>query len=346
MAFIFADPCTGYSLMADTVRRGWTVTNDSENLASVVGRWGEKCMRVNSSTLTKSFPIATGKMIFHVAIKIDSANSNAEDSILEFCNNSGADICLRVGITNANAIRVYDKDGSTASTGTAAQWTRGAWHSLAVEADIGNNSGTVKVWFDKFNAGDSPDLSLTGVNMRPSSSARCDQVRLKNNGNCAMFIQDILLYDLSGSGAWSAYLGDMRIRTLLPSGAGSATNWTASAGSNYQCVDDAMSAVDDGDSTYVAAASGAGADLYALANLPSGVTGIVGVVAESTMRKTDAGDPGTLKQRMRASSTNVDSGAIAPSTSYETFQHFRADVPGGTGWTESDVNGLEIGQTL
>jgi hypothetical protein len=344
MAFIFADPGNGYSTMADAARRGWSYTNGGSPISSA-GRWGDKCMRIASQSLARPFAVAAGKIILHYAVYVDPG-SVAGEELMRFYNNSGADLCLRVGITAANAIQITDQSGSVVHTGTAGVFTRGAWHVLAVEAEIGASSGTVRVWFDVSNAGDPPTISLSSIDMQSSGSARCDVIRLQNNGNAECFAQDVMIYDTSGSGDWAAYLGDKRIRTLLPSGAGGSTSWTPSAGSNYQCVDDVMTAADDADSTYVSAVSGDGADLYAFANLPSGTTGIVGVILESTLRKTDAGDPGTLKQRMRESSTNVDSAALVPSTAYETFQHFSVDVPGGTGWTEADVNALEAGHTL
>jgi hypothetical protein len=293
--------------------------------------------------MTRGFAVTAGKIFIQFAFKLEGLNTGA---LVQPLNNSGANPAAQLEVSAAGALIVKDRN-ATAYTSAAGLVVPNVWYSCAMRIDVGNATGSFDVWLNVPSSGGSATFSGTGDFKGGGTTAKCDAVKFIATG-VNWRVQDILVYDDQGGGTWASYLGDKRIRALLPDG-DSSTGWTPdSGGNNYSRVNDTFGSpyVANGDSSYVKATSGAGADLYTFANLPSGTGGIVGVVLEQEMRKTDAGDPGAVTQRMRASSTNVDGSAINTTTTYQIYQHFSKDVPGSTGWSESDVNGLLAGQVI
>ena len=346
MSFIFADPVCGYTTVADSAKRGWNVSGNT--LAA--GRFGLQAFRMTNSAnwLFKAFPATAGRIIVQFSIKFDAHISASK--FFRIWNNSGAEICLELGVSAADALQVYNAAGTLVATTAGGLLAPDRWNTIAVEAQIGSSTGTVKVWVNQPSSGATPIVNLAGIDLTDTSGAGADTVdwMLQSVGGAPFWnLSEVLIYDTSGPAPMNAYLGDKRLHVLLPNGAGSATAWTQfpASTSNFDKVDDPITAAPDADATYNGATTGAGADLYAFGDLPAGTTGIVGVVEEAELRKTDAGVI-SPQLRMRANATNLDSAAISPFETYTKHQHFSADVPGGTGWTEANVNGMEAGQVI
>lgn len=346
MSFIFADPICGYTVITDATRRGWQISGPSLG----AGRFGLQSFRnANSANLIrKAFPAVSGRIFVQFAIWVDP--HSAASKIFQIFNNSGANVCMELGISAADALQVYDANGTVVATTSGGSVAVSRWNTIAIEAEIGSASGILKVWLNQPSSVATPVVNLSSIDLDDGALAGADMVgwfiqAVSTAPN--YYLSEVLIYDSSGAAPWNAYLGDKRQHVLLPNGAGSSTTWTQTpgSGSNFDKLDDPISALPDDDATYVQGAAGAGADLYAYGNLPAGTVGIVGVVLEADMKKTDAGAISPLL-RMRENATNVDSAALSPSTTYGKYQHFSADVPGGSGWSEAEVNALEAGQVV
>jgi hypothetical protein len=132
-------------------------------------------------------------------------------------------------------------------------------------------------------------------------------------------------------------LGDTGVYFLPADGVGTDDDFTPSAGSNYQCADEIGP---DEDTTYNESDGTAGhRDSFACDDI-SGVT----VLAVGTLvraRKTDTGDATILVGAVHSGS-ETQSSAKALTEQYLTKINFLEDVPGGAGWTGTQVSAAEI----
>ena len=132
----------------------------------------------------------------------------------------------------------------------------------------------------------------------------------------------------------------MPTETLRPNGAGDATGLTASAGSNYQCVDEVTA---NGDTDYVyGTTAGPVVDYYALDDtaLTTETVDSVDVILESKVSaNATSGDRSQPGVRLSGSDTNGTLSSLT--TSYVARQSPALVRPGGGSWAVSDLNGLQ-----
>jgi hypothetical protein len=343
MTFILADPFASYSSVSDMTKGGWTgATGTGTTWQTTGGRFGLGARRLAGGTpeSSRSFPAASGNVIVSFDLFFEASVDTTK--FMQFFNDSGAALCLEIANSAADALRVYNAAGTLIHTGTAGVLSRGIWHRMEIEAQIGSAAGVVKVWLDGVLL-----ANLAGVDLTDGSAAGCDRIMWTNvSTSMPWLFGSVIVSDTSGAAPWNAALGDKRMYCLLPTG-NSSVAWTPNAGANYQTQDDAIPGVSDGDTTYVehTAASDA-VDLYDFADLPAGIVGIVGVIVDLEARKTDAGGlpgGGSLKARIKHSATTADSSAFTLTTSYARYQHCFVDVPGGAGWTKAQVDAALAG---
>jgi hypothetical protein len=133
---------------------------------------------------------------------------------------------------------------------------------------------------------------------------------------------------------------------LLVNAAGALANWTPSAGSNFQNVDDA--GANDGDATFNYVTASGVKDALAIANTVAGTTVPAGfviksVVAGAIVRKSDAGFDSQIKLGIRDGSANESLGSAQtlPTTYGYKRQRFTT-TPLGAAWSEAAVDGTQI----
>lgn len=225
------------------------------------------------------------------------------------------------------------RNGTVLATGTT-QLTLNVWYYLQFKVVIDPTVGSYDLKIDGVS-----ELTASGVNTRASANSSADHYFF-GSINAATGAGDVSQFDdfYLVDGAVGTYLGDVRVDSVFPSGAGSSTQWTPSAGSNFQCVDEASP---NDDTDFVSDGTVGHKDYYAHTAL-SGTASVFGVGAFYRHRKDDAGSRQT-RANLKLSGTTSTGTTRTESTSYVSdFDHFE-DKPGGTGWTISDVNSTEIG---
>lgn len=210
----------------------------------------------------------------------------------------------------------------------------GQWYYIELKVFTNDSTGTVEV---KVNG--STWLNLTSQDTQPGSNAYHDAVRIGQTNATSRF-DDMYVLDGSGS-ANNDFLGNRKVVALDPDGAGAATDWTPSAGSNYQNVDDGDEV--DEDTTYNETSSDADDDLYTYDNLP-GVTASVDGIQMTTETRVTAGSM-DLSNLIRTGSTIYPGSAdTITSTSYVTSTRVEEEDPDtAAAWTPSGVNGAQFG---
>lgn len=336
MAFIFADPFASYTLPADMAKSSWGV--GIVTFTPTGGRFGLGAANFtggSSKFLDKSFPAAIGSFIISFDAKFAMSGSG---DILEFYNNSGVTQCARLDITPADAVQIRNVSGAVAATSAASAISRTVWHRIEIKIQIGDDTGDVEVWVDGASV-----LTASGIDFDGGALAGCDRIRFFNdNGGFVWDMGSPIISDTSGLAPWNVELGDKRMYVLLPTADDTPLQWTPNVGLNFDTVNDPIPAVSDGDSTYVQHSAASDAiDLYGYADLPVGIVGIIGVIVDIEARKTDAGalpGGGSLRAQIKHSASTTDGALYTLTTDYMCHQHMFPDVPGGSGWTKTQVD--------
>lgn len=133
----------------------------------------------------------------------------------------------------------------------------------------------------------------------------------------------------------------MAVEILYPNGSGDYSDWTASAGNAWDCVDDTSGSPDD-DSTYISklidAAYTSAYNLTAPSVIVSGDT-INSITVYFRAKVT--GSTGNVKPGLVRASSLTTGTSTALSTSYATYSEV-ISRPGGGSWVFSDLADLQV----
>lgn len=322
MALVFVDSFDHYTTLAQK----WDAS--SGTIDAAYGRFGKGLCVTQNAVVHK----ATANMqTWFVGLAFKTGTQWPNDYFLAL-RDSGA-LQVEVRINTAGQL-VAARNGTALAT-VEAPLAFSTWYYIELAAYIHDTAGTLTVRVNGASV-----ITLSGVDTKNTANAYANQLALRspNNGNALTMIDDLYICDGAGS-TNNSLLGDCKVVALLPSGAGASTDWTPSAGANYECVDEATP---DDDTTYVSSATAGHKDTYALGDL-SGSGTVYGVQALYRVRKDDAGTR-TVKSVLRSGA-----GTEANGTSNnvgDTYGYY-ADVfdaePGGAAWTVAKVNDAQAG---
>lgn len=143
-----------------------------------------------------------------------------------------------------------------------------------------------------------------------------------------------------GSGSSPGFLGQGRCVTDLPTADGTNLSWTASAGTDVSCVDDATP---NNDTDYISSSTAGHIDTFTMATL--GVTGAIKAVAVRLFGRKDDVAARTVNAHIRRASTEYDNATThALTTTMAGYQGlWETDPNTGVAWVDSDIDGAEYG---
>lgn len=236
-------------------------------------------------------------------------------------------------------IEVHNGNGTLLGTTSGANILYDSWVYLEVKAVIDDSVGSVEV-----HANEVEVLALSSVDTKNGGTGAINVISLNCPRNDQhMVFDDLYICDTSGAAPCNDFLGDVRVDQLLPNAAGTYTQFTPSAGSNYENVDE--TGYSDGDTTYNETDSVGNKDSYNLASLPSPPSGtaIFGVRNVAVMRKTDVGAR-TAKQLLITGATETAGAEVSLSDSYQIFhQIFELNPADSAPFQDADINAIESG---
>lgn len=253
----------------------------------------------------------------------------------------GATVHLTIGATLTGEVRVWR--GTTAGTllGTSAASgliVANSWAFVEVGFTIDNAAGAVEVRVNNTTA-----LSLSGVDTRNGGNNYATGIKIRGKDGVSTADFDSF-YFVDNVGSPTGFLGSGSALDLKPNGAGSSTEWTPSAGSNYQNVDEA--GLKDDDSTYNSSSTPGQKDMFAVENVTVTGGSIAAVKLVSFARDTDGG------MRQVADVINLGGGESqratrTTSSSYTVREEvFTVDPADASALTEAKINAAEIGYVL
>lgn len=273
------------------------------------------------------------------AVKMDLlGNAQAGGSCLVSLY-SDATMMLELRVSNLGVLTVTRARTTVLATSTY-RVPSAAWVYLEFKFVISDTVGSVEV-----RANGVQVISASGIDTRNGTPTTVNRLYCANGGETYSEIQarydDMYMLDLSGSEN-NDFLGDVKVETLHPAAAGAHTDFTPSAGSNYQNVDDAAP---DDDTTYNSSATAAAKDTFALGDLVA--SGVVrGVQHDMRLRKDDAGGR-TAHALLRSGGADAAGSDVVVLDTYQTVQALWEQNPATSApWTIADVNALEAGYEL
>lgn len=148
-----------------------------------------------------------------------------------------------------------------------------------------------------------------------------------------IYVDDFFIWDTSGS-VNNDFIGPKRVLTLFPSADTASADWTG----DYTDI-----ATNDGDTSYISASDSTPiTSEFELDNLPSGVSGVVGVQTIFVAKTDDAGAANVQASLISGSAT--DDGTDHPMTSsYGVYSDIsEVDPNTSTAWTVSSVNAAKL----
>lgn len=342
------DHLSGATQMA---AKGWTLGTVSlagpggtNSVSAQTGRVAGKCCRLsilgNSNVGTedlsffhKSLPASLATVICGFAVKFPSVPALTVQNPEMFAFAAGTTRTLRIQLNQSSMkLEVRNSSNTLIATGTTVLST-GSWYYIEVKLFVNGASGTCEVHLNG-----ATEIASTVGNFGSTSidAVQCEWVTLRNVTSTCDF-DDLYVVDTSGS-VNNTFLGDVRVATSFPSGAGASAAWTPLSGANYTNVDE-NPPTDDTD--YIASSNVGDIDTYAFDDIPAGSV-VAGIQTCLYARKDDAAVR-QIAPVVRQSGSNDVGTTHTLGTSYAFFTQIRETDPAAAAWTVSNVNGDEYG---
>jgi hypothetical protein len=351
MSLLFCDGFQDWTLSGAAVE-GWTVADAIGRFSLVQGRRAGslalKCttsVNTGNGSMMNRLPGPTsvnyGAFTLHFNLKVD-AYPGANHTLCGLF--TGTNNAVSVAISPSGLLGVCRNSTAPSENGgtfTASSQSIpiGQWASIELSVTT-LNTGNLELRHNGNTV-----YSVLGVNIATQSA--WNTIRIGHDsptgGSSAATwtIGDLVVILNDGVGA-SGFQGHMQVHTLTPAGAGDLTQFTPTAGANWQCVDEAAQ---NGDTDYVESSTAGHRDNYAVSALPVTPASIKGVLVKATAKKDDTATR-TLQMSCKSSIYTADVGNVMTlgNAGYTTVHApVIRDPNGDVAWTKAAVDAMKVG---
>lgn len=249
----------------------------------------------------------------------------------------GTNYQLRLQCNASGQFALYRGNGTTLlATGTKV-FTLNVWYSIALKVVLNNTTGSVQVNVDGVS-----DITYNGDTCATANEYATQYKICYEGGNGWVCQFDNLhVYNGADAAPWNALpTVSPRVYYFLPNGDGATVDWTASAGADYQCVDENPA---NGDTDYIKSSTVNQISVFTKAAL-SNVAAVNHAQLSVALRKDDSATRGvTLKARDNGG-TYYDSGEFLLTTIYGYYNFGWLLDPGtAAAWVIADFNNYQFG---
>lgn len=283
----------------------------------------------------------------------DSGFANAH-RVLRLVDSGGTMVAMLLFDATTGILRAYRGGAalgnSTPTTGatllgsasvaiSAATWTLVEVHYVPATGA----TGAFEVWI---NGAQTLDVTATQTSTG-LANVQSVTIGVERNTTASGSASSFVGYDDLGANDTAGSLnagrcGDYRIAYLPADGAGASTQWTPSAGANYQCVDDTGD-LSAGTADYVSTNTTAQVDDYTVANLPAGATTVPVVVALAYATNPAAGATQVKVGLISGATTSAGTAQTPPGVGYAYLrEQFETDPATSAAWTATAVNAAKV----
>lgn len=245
--------------------------------------------------------------------------------------------------TGALIVSKYDDNNTpTAAFTAAATINDGLPHHIEIEILAHTSTGVLNLWVDgvadpsNISSGDTSDAASGDV-------TTLDRIYLGQGrrANVAVFVwyDDLVVWDDSGS-EFTGQLGVHRMSVQTVDADGVTNNFTPSAGSNFQNVDETSP---NSDTDYNEGITATNKDQYGVVAMALNPTIINGVNVKSFVKNPDVGTK-TFREIAYHGGSTANGTTHTALTAYSTFESFFYQNPStSAAWAQSEVGAMEIG---
>ena len=282
--------------------------------------------------------------VFKITDSLTYLNSSTSRAI-------GATMATLTVLPDSGDLRLYSGDNVLA-TASSTLFCDDSWYHIELNYLVDNSVGTYDVYVNGVSV-----LSATGVDTNDSASSNGFLGCGFGDGVFStdyIFYDDIIVWDEADDGRDNDLttfpLGMHRIETIHPNGAGSNTDWTASAGTNWEAVNNNPPSSTD----YVSATSSGDRDTYDFGTITTTGSGaIVAVACNAQFRHSDptvSYADGVIVSSGSTVTNSLPQGSFPQSTE-STAGHgaqwiWPADPSSTVAWTTAGIDDLELGFEL
>lgn len=342
MALIYMDGFDCYADYADLAGSGWV--SESTGFAgfnATGGRFGGGALEFNSVVFQfqKAFTtVANGNsIIFAFAYK--HAGAGAPNPWLRVVSDANLTIGTITHDTSGDVTWTPSIGSATSSTGTPL--TSGTWHWVEIKITLGTtaSNGACEIRIDGSTVvnATSQDTNVTGT-----GAAYFEITGGGSSNPNEAYFDDFIIMDSTGSNM-NDFIGDSGITVQTPNADGGVVAWTASAGADYECVDESPAAA-NGDTDYISSSTAGQESRFNLTNLSGTPTTIHAVQVRYKAKKTGSGQR-TLRGLINSNANESTGSELGLTTAY--VWHYGGAYPldpdGSVAWTISAVNALQAG---
>lgn len=326
MTLLFIDSCGDvYNAAADVTKR-WNSIGTTPTL--ITGALGGKAIRLTNLNHLQNTIAARATLV--AGMRFRRTDYHTATVLIAFYDSTTLQCEVRL---DANDRLVITRNGTVLATSTDTI-SLNVWYYLEFKVTIANSGGYAEARINGVNW-----VDFTG-DTQTTANATADGVRFANTSNAGnVDVDDIYVLDSNGA-ANNDFLGDCRVEGLLPSGAGNYAQFTPSAGSNYENVDEDAQ---DGDSTYNESDTNGHMDTFAMGNLTSTSGSIYGLQWLAHARKTDGGAR-VMRRLIRQGGSDYEGSDVSLADTYAYYREMLEQDPDtSAAWTISGVNAVEAG---
>ena len=338
MALLWIDGFDTYNTGANLTSNGYIGTNIGNFSFTSSTRFGVGQAATSSygGFLTYNFPSSIGSVVVGSALNLNSSGPNGVAWYL----NDGAttQISLQANFTY-NRLDIFSGNGTTLLGSTPTNsFLPNAWAYVEVKATIGT-SGSVAVQINGTLV-----LTLTSVNTQVSANSTVNSFSLGASYVPSMLCDDLYICDTTGSAPTNTFLGDVRVNTIFPSGAGSSTQFNTTGSSNWATV---ATANPNSTSVYNYQTTVGNSDLFAIPSTSVAVASTVYGAALMTYAYKDNTGVKQIANKVYSggSSSTLSTFTLGSSGLYD-YSLMKVNPITSSAWTPTAINALQIGYTI
>jgi len=316
---------------------------DSYNNATVSNtqaRTGTYALRIDSYTGNEYaiFDLGANKTEIYMGIGVYMTGGAYDYALFQLIDSGGTSQLSFIADPSTQVLKIYRGDGNGTQIASGGIISLNQWKYIEAHIVIHDTSGVCTVKIDGVQ-----EINFSGDTCN-GGAADIRTMRIGRNSGSAVgcayaYYDDLVINDTSGSYN-TGWPGRGGIELLSPNGAGNSTDLTASAGSNYECVDEQPP---DDDTTYVYGSTQDDHDGYTLTNTTQ--TGTVKAIKWFARAKTTAAGSDAIKRHLRINGTDYNGASdLNLTTDYAYYKEILEENPDDSAAFETaDLDAMEAG---
>jgi hypothetical protein len=335
-----------YGSIAD-LNDSWYTASTNAVALDGAGRFGSVSLRIKANnydwlgTVASSYQsIVFGEsrkdkeVIFGCAMKVAGNVTDNHALLIPASSPYGTKWQCYVQLRTDMSLRVIGGGGANLGSSPANTIVSGAWHFIEFKFLVHDSAGYFEVKIDEDTV-----ISNSGVDTQNQGASDVIVMGMGAQQAANWYLTDVYIADDTGPDN-NDFLGDCRVDTVRPTGAGALSQWTPSGeATNWECVNDTTP---NDDTDYVTTSVSGEKDTYTFDNLASVNAQVFGVQMTGYGRRIRK-----LQMLPRIEGVEYGSGELLLYPDYN-FHHtiFELNPATGLEWEQEEINSGEFGYAI